>query len=218
MKTLLLGSAVIVLTVPTLFAAPPQTAAQSIGVNPALRDLTVKPGDDFDAYANGGWRKTTEIPPDRANTGVDFEVFQKAEKRNADLVKEAGSGKPAPGTPKRIIADYYAAYMDTAGIEKRGLAPLKEKLARIAGIKSRTDLSRALGQDLRANVDPLNATNFETENLFGLFVTQALSDPTRTVPYFLQGGLGLPDREYSFPISQIWRKAARPIKATSATF
>jgi len=196
MKMQILGSvALISLAGPMSFAAPPP-AEKAIGVNPALRDLAVKPGDDFEEYANGAWRKTTEIPADRASTGVDFEVFQKAEKRNADLIREAGAGKPAPGTPQRMIADYYAAYMDTAGIEKLALAPLKERLSKIAGIKSKTDLARALGQELRADVDPLNATNFWTENLFGLFVTQALSDPAHTVPYLLQGGLGMPDREY----------------------
>ena len=177
-----------------LFSSPPP--AQAIGVNLALRDLAVKPGDDFNEYANGAWRKTTEIPADRSSTGVGFEVFEKAEKRNADLIREAGAGKPAPGTPQRMIADYYAAYMDTAGIEKRGLAPLQQRLSTIAEIRSKTDLARALGQQLRADVDPLNATNFWTENLFGLFVTQALNDPARTVPYLLQGGLGMPDREY----------------------
>jgi putative endopeptidase len=196
MKTQFLGSvALLAWAAPISFAASP-APAKEIGVNPALRDTATKPGDDFEEYANGAWRKTTEIPADRSSVGVDFEVFQKAEKRNADLIREAGAGKPGAGTPQRMIADYYAAYMDTAGIEKRGLAPLKERLAKIAGIKSKTDLSRALGQDLRADVDPLNATNFWTENLFGLFVTQALSDPSRTVPYLLQGGLGLPDREY----------------------
>ena len=195
MKMQFLGSvALLALTASISFGGPP--TAKEIGVNPALRDVAVKPGDNFEEYANGAWRKTTEIPADRSNTGVGFEVFQKAEKRNADLVREAGAGKPAAGTPQRMIADYYAAYMDTAGIEKRGLAPLQERLAKIAGIKSKTDLARALGQQLRADVDPLNATEFWTENLFGLFVTQALSDPSRTVPYLLQGGLGLPDREY----------------------
>jgi putative endopeptidase len=200
MKMQILGSiALAVSAAPMLFAAPPTptpTPAKAIGVNLALRDVAVKPGDDFEEHANGAWRKTTEIPADRSNTGVGFEVFQKAEKRNADLIREAGVGKPASGTPQRMIADYYAAYMDEAGIEKRGIAPLKERLAKIAGIKSKTDLARALGQELRADVDPLNATNFWTENLFGLFVTQALSDPSRTVPYFLQGGLGIPEREY----------------------
>ena len=187
--------AIISLGVPVLFATPPP-AAKTIGVNLAYRDLTVKPGDDFEAYANGTWRKTTEIPPDRSNIGVDFEVFQKAEKRNADLIKEAGAGKPAAGTPQKMVAAYYAAFMDTSGIEKRGLIPLKDRLAKITAIKSKTDLARALGEQLRADVDPLNATNFWTENLFGLFVTQGLSDPSRTLPYLLQGGLGMPDREY----------------------
>ena len=183
------------LAAPSSFAAPPPPG-KAIGIDLALRDLAVKPGDDFEAYANGTWRKKTEIPADRSSTGVDFEVFQKAEKRNADLIREAGTGKPAPGTPQRMIADYYAAYMDTASIEKRGLDPLKERLAKIAEIKSKTYLARALGQQLRADLDPLNATEFWTENLFGLFVTQALSDPSHTVPYLLQGGLGMPDREY----------------------
>lgn len=179
-----------------LLSAATPTTEKTIGVDLALRDLSVKPGDDFDAYANGAWRKATEIPPDRSSTGVDFEVFQKAEKRNANLIREAGAGKPGPGTPQRMIADYYTAFMDTAGIEKRGLSPLKERLAKITAIKTKTDLARALGEQLRADVDPLNATNFSTENLFGLFVTQSLSDPSRTVPYLMQGGLGLPDREY----------------------
>ncbi len=117
MKMQVLGSiALMTFAAPMLFAASPTPPpAQSIGVNLALRDVAVKPGDDFDEYANGGWRKTTEIPADRSSTGVGFEVFQKAEKRNADLVREAGAGKPAAGTPQRLIADYYAAYMDTDG-------------------------------------------------------------------------------------------------------
>src|SRR5205823_13239369 len=134
-------TAMVALAAPMLFAAPPPPA-KSIGVDLALRDLAVKPGDDFEGYANGTWRKTTEIPADRASTGVDFEVFQKAEKRNADLVRDAGAGKPAPGTPQRMIADYYAAYMDTAGSDNRGLASVKEKLAKIAAIKSKTALAR----------------------------------------------------------------------------
>ncbi|MDQ6655959.1 MAG: M13 family metallopeptidase, partial [Verrucomicrobiota bacterium] len=192
--------ALVVLAAPVAFAAPspsPASAAEkTIGVNLGYRDMAVKPGDDFEEYANGGWRKATEIPPDRSSTGVGYEVFLRAEQRNADLIKEAGAGKGKAGTPERMIADYYAAFMDTAAIEKRGLAPLQPRLAEIAKISSKEELARVLGQRLRADVDPLNATVMWTENLFGLFVTQALSDPARTVPYLLQGGLGMPDREY----------------------
>jgi predicted metalloendopeptidase len=52
-----------------------------------------------------------------------------------------------------------------------------------------------LGQQVRADLDPLNATNFHTENLFGLFVTQALTGG-EVVPYLMQGGLGMPERDY----------------------
>lgn len=180
---------------PTLYAvdAAPDKA---IGITLGYRDSFVKPGDDFEEYANGGWRKTAEIPANRASTGIGFEVFQKAEQRNADLVKQAAASKPAPKTPQRLIADYYAAFMDTAGIEKRGLAPLKPQLDEIDKIATTTDLARVLGQRLRADVDPINATQMWTENLFGLFVTQAFSEPTHTIPYLLQGGPGLPDRDY----------------------
>ncbi|HEX8533926.1 MAG TPA: M13 family metallopeptidase [Allosphingosinicella sp.] len=184
------------LLVSTALAVPQAAAQQAIGVNLDYRDTSVKPGDDFDQFANGGWRARTEIPADRSNTGVSFEVFQKAEKRNADLVREAGAGNPAPGTPQRMIADYYAAYMNTAAIEAQGLKPLEPRLAEIRAVKSKRELARLLGRQLQADVDPLNNTDFGTENLFGLFVAQGLSDPSRNVPYLLQGGLGMPDREY----------------------
>jgi putative endopeptidase len=189
---LLSGAAV---SVPVAVAIA-QSSAPSPGVNLGYRDMSVKPGDDFDAFANGGWRKATDIPSDRSSIGVSYEVFLKAEQRNADLIRQAGAGNPARGTPQRMIADYYAAYMDTAGIERRGLAPLQPRLAAINAIDSKASLARALGSTLRADVDPLNATNFQTENLFGLWVAQALDNPSRNTPYLLQGGLGMPDREY----------------------
>src|SRR5438874_3050863 len=196
MKIALLGGMILIAWATTAKSAEPSSTEKTIGINPAYRNLSVKPGDDFEEYANGGWRKTAEIPADRASTGVGFEVFERAEKRNADLVREAAAANPQPDTPRGMIAAYYAAFMDTANIEKRGLDPLKEKLREIDGITSKTDLARVLGERLRADVDPLNATEMWTENLFGVWVTQSLSEPDRTVPYLLQGGLGMPDREY----------------------
>jgi putative endopeptidase len=178
------------------FAADVAAPEKTIGINPSYRDLSVKPGDDFEEYANGGWRKTAQIPADEASTGTWYEVFQRAEKRNADLIREIVASNPKAGTPKAMIADYYTAFMDTAGIRKHKLDPLKEQLHAIDQIKTKSDLARLLGQRLRADVDPINATQLWTENLFGLFVTQALTEPDRTVPYLLQGGLGLNNREY----------------------
>src|SRR5438046_494937 len=196
MKIALLAGMIFIACAATAICTDAGVTNQSIGINPAYRNLSVKPGDDFEEYANGGWRKAAEIPADRASTGAGFEVFERAEKRNADLVREVAARNPQPDTPEGMIAAYYAAFMDTANVEKRGLDPLKEKLREIVGITSKTDLARVLGERLRADVDPLNATEMWTENLFGVWVTQALSEPDRTVPYLLQGGLGMPDREY----------------------
>jgi putative endopeptidase len=179
-----------------LASAGALAASDPSGIDSKGIDHSVQPGDDFDGYANGAWRKTAEIPADRASTGVFLEVFQKAEKRNADLIKAAGESNAAAGSHQRLIADYYKAYMDEVAIEKLGLKPLEPTLAQIDAIKDKAQLSSALGAQLRADVDPINATNLDTEHLLGLFVAQGLDDPSKNMPYLLQGGLGMPNRDY----------------------
>ncbi len=176
------------------FAATPVNPA--IGIDLQGIDHGVRPGDNFFRFANGDWLKTATIPADRANTGTFYEVFKKAENDTADLIRHAGASHPAEGSNARKIADFYAAWMDTAAIEQHGLAPLKPELDRIEAINSRADLARVLGSRLRADVDPINATNFHTEHLFGLFVTQGLEDPSRHIAYLLQGGIAMPSRDY----------------------
>jgi len=167
-----------------------------LGINPSYIDHAVKPGDDFFKYANGDWLKTAKIPSDRSSTGSFLDVFQVTEKHTVDLIRNAGEGKPAPGSNAGRIADYYAAYMNTAAIDKAGLTPLKSELGAIEAIKTRKDLARVLGSRLRADVDPINATHFHTQHLFGLFVTKGLEEDSIQIPYLLQGGLGMPSREY----------------------
>ncbi|TGX49661.1 M13 family peptidase [Sphingomonas gei] len=171
-------------------------AGAAIGVDVAALNRNVKPGDDFEEYANGGWRAHTEIPADRSSTGAFLEVFNKAEANNAAIVQAALKANAAPGTDQRRIADWYNAFTDTAAIEQRGLAPLGSEMDAVATLKDNKALSTMLGANIRADVDPLNATNFETANLFGLFISQALDRPDTNVPYLLQGGLGLPERDY----------------------
>ena len=171
-------------------------AAPTIGIDLAGIDKAVKPGDDFEEYANGAWRKKTEIPADRASIGTGFYVYELSEKRTRDLIQTAGKGNPAAGTDERKIADYYAAYMDEPTIEKRGLQAIDADLKAIDAIADTKALSRALGAQVRADTDPLNATNFDTEHLFGVFVSQPLDKAGTQVPYLLQGGLGMPNREF----------------------
>jgi len=193
------------------------TPAKPSGIDLAGIDHGIKPGDDFDGYANGEWRKKAVIPPDRSATGVDLLVFEKAEKRTAELIRNAGATPHPKGSNERLIADYYTAYMDTDGIKKKGLAPIQPMLAKIDAIKTRADLARVLGSELRADVDPINATHLDTEHLFGLFVAQGLEDPSHNVPYLLQGGLGIPGRDYYLSSDKAMVKIRDAYRAYVAT-
>ncbi|MFN7983067.1 MAG: M13 family metallopeptidase [Vicinamibacterales bacterium] len=178
-------------------AATSLTAFQSSsahGIDLAGMDTSVPPGTDFFRYANGTWDRTTPIPNDRAGWGTGAEIAQRTSLQTRELLE--GAAKAAPGTVERKAGDYYAAYMDDATIERRGLTPVQPLLTRLAAITDRRTLSRELGSMLRADTDPLNATNYYTDHLFGLFVAQDFNDPTRNTAYLMQGGLGMPDREY----------------------
>ena len=174
-------------------AEAPATAS---GIDLAAMDKSVKPGDDFFAYANGSWVKNTEIPADRSSIGGFFIADQQREKNSIELMDSLIKSNAAADTDAGRIANYYKAYLDTAAIDRSGIAPAKADLDAIAAIADKRALSAAIGSSLRADTDPLNATNYHTDNLFGIFVTQGLSTPGETLPYLMQGGLGMPEREY----------------------
>ncbi|MBS0361718.1 MAG: M13 family metallopeptidase [Proteobacteria bacterium] len=164
------------------------------GIDTAGMDTRTKPGDDFWAYGNGAWNAKTEIPADRSSWGISGELVELTTARVQALIQQTAKAKP--GTEARKIGDYYSAYLDEATIAKKGLAPIQPTLARIAAIKDKKALAAEFGRELRADVDALNSTNFDTDHLFGLWVEQDLNDPNRYAPYLLQGGLGMPDRDY----------------------
>jgi putative endopeptidase len=177
-------------------AGPEPSAPAPSGIDLAGIDRNVVPGDDFFGYANGAWLKATEIPADRSTWGAGDILTELTARRTADLIAEAAKGKGPGGSEARKIGDYYAAFMDEATIEAKGLEPLKPTLEKIGAISDAAGLARMLGSTLRADVDVLNNTNFYTANLFGLWVAQDLDDPGRYSPFLLQGGLGMPDRDY----------------------
>jgi len=177
-------------------SGPTTEAAASIGVNVSAMDQSVKPGDDFYSYANGAWMKATEIPADRSSTGSFLAAFEETEEHVAELIDAIVSSGAEAGTDAARIAEFYTAFLDTESIDAAGMQPLQAYFDRVAAIADERSLSSFLGASMRADVDPLNATDYFTENLFGIFVTQGLSTPGEVLPYILQGGLGLPEREY----------------------
>ena len=177
-------------------AAATYTVGTDLGISKAAMDTAAKPGDDFYAYANGNWDKTTPIPADRSSIGAFYVAQLETEKRNRELIDAIVKGDAAADTNEGRIAAFYKAFTDVKAIDAAGLKPVAADLARFAAITDKAGLSKILGEQLRADVDPLNATNFQTENLFGVFVTQGLATPGDVIPYLLQGGLGMPEREY----------------------
>ncbi|HZW89866.1 MAG TPA: M13 family metallopeptidase [Myxococcaceae bacterium] len=188
----------------TARAAPPvdtsATRAPPLGAPSGLEatfiDRSVRPGDDFFRYANGAWLGGTEIPPDRSAWGASGELDERLFLQTREILEAAARSNAAPGSLERKVGDFYASAMDEAAAESKGIAPLKPALSRITALKTKADLATYLGEEVRADVDAMDCTNFQTSRLFGLWVAPDLDVPTRSVPYLLQGGLGMPDREY----------------------
>ncbi len=176
-------------------AVPAAAKAQlgNFGFDADGMDRSVAAGDNFFDFANGEWVKRTDIPADRSSQG-SFNVI--AEKTLADTRAIMEESATASDAEVRKIGDYYAAFMDEAAIEARGTAAIEPQLQAITAITDKQALAKALGGTLRADVDLLNATNFYTPHLFGVWVSADLLQPDRNAPYLVQGGLGMPDRDF----------------------
>jgi endothelin-converting enzyme/putative endopeptidase len=186
------------------------------GISIANMEPSVKPGDNFYVYANGGWLKRTVIPPDRSGIGVFTTLSDLSNQRTRTLIEDAAKANAPAGSDTRKVADLYHSYMDEAGIESHGLTPIESSLKAVAAIADKTQLARALGESLRADVDALNNTHFHTHNLFGLWVAPGFSDSAHYAPYLLEGGLELPNRDYYLSGTDSMRKIRTSYQAHMA--
>jgi putative endopeptidase len=157
-------------------------------------DPSVKPGDDFFAFANGAWLRTTEIPAGRASWSARTEIGELTRQQVAKLLDDAGA-QPA-GSIARKVADFRAAYLNEAAIEARGIAAIRPLLDSIDRVRDKVALTRLLGGGLGADVDPLNWGVYRSTHLLGLSVEPSIHGEKTCVAFLLQGGLGLPDREH----------------------
>jgi predicted metalloendopeptidase len=174
------------------------SAAQTAGVRKpspleSTVDASILPGDDFFAYANGGWLKATTIPAGKPRFGARDELEEQARRRIAELL-DAASAAPA-GSAAHKVADFRAAYLNEAAIEARGLASLKPLLDPVEKLSDKTGLTRLLARGMRADVDPLGFGIYNSASVLGLSVAQSIHGEKNNVAFLVQGGLGLPDRE-----------------------
>jgi predicted metalloendopeptidase len=155
-------------------------------------DRSIKPGDDFYRYANGGWLASVSIPVGQPSYDTRAVLTSKTSQRVRDLIQEAASSHLAKGSLQQKVGDYYASFMDEAGIDAKGMTPLTEELATISSITSKATLSAYFGTTLNTEVDGLTGN---ADHVFGVWVNQSFTDSEHCVFHLLQGGLGMPDRD-----------------------
>ena len=184
MKRNLLLAACFLGTTALAAAAPSGPQVPPWGVDLSYIDKSVKPGDDFFAYGNGGWLKRAQIPGDRNSAGVNLDIDLQNEARLKGIVDDLATSKS--DTPEQVkLRDFYNAFMDRKQIEANGLKPAQADLARLAALKTQDDVARAMA-------DPA----LGLDGPFGLYIGTDDKHPTRYSINLTQSGLGLPDRDY----------------------
>ena len=181
-KVLALAAASLLAIAPApLGAARPVYGAW--GYDATAMDAAVKPGDDFFAYVNGAWFKRTSIAPDRTFVGIDSVLNDQIDKDVRDVIEGAAKDPSQSGAIGQQIGDFYASWMDEAGIEARGLAPAKPYLDRIAAVTTRQGLTDLFG-----------STGYESP--VGIYIASDPKVPSRYAVFATQSGLGMPGRDY----------------------
>lgn len=155
-------------------------------------DRSIKPGDDFYHYANGGWLKTTKLSADLPSYDTRAILVARTSQRVRDLIQEAAARNSGKGSVNQKVGDFYASFMDEGSIEAKGMTPPVDEMSAISAITNKTMLSAYLGGTLNSEVDGLTSNS---DHIFGVWVNQSFTDSEHYVFHLFQGGLGMPDRE-----------------------
>jgi len=152
----------------------------SFGFDFAGMDRSVAPGDSFYTYANGTWVRTTPIPADKSNFGMFTVLDDLSRSRTKEILDEAR------GDPASRIGNAYASFLDEAGVEARGLAPIRPWLDRIKAVTAKSGYAALVAEADRAGIG----------GPVGAFVNQDDKNPDVYALNLVQAGLGMPDRDY----------------------
>jgi len=169
------------------------------GVDLSDQDRSVRPGDDFFRYQNGGW--VARAAPDVKHPFMSFwrDVRNLAPARLAMILDQL-SANPKVGEstePTRKAATLYREFLDEAAVERLGYAPLEPELKTIGEARTRADIARIMGH--MEGPETLRGANMRDGYGRGMFlmnVSQDAANPNRNALYLTQGGLMLPDPSY----------------------
>jgi putative endopeptidase len=171
----------------TAFGPPakPNPPQKGIGINLANIDTSVQPCEDFYHYANGAWLKNNPVPAAETRWGAFNELANNNQAVERRILEKAAANRTAkPGSNDQKVGDFYAAAMDSVGIEKAGLKYLQPRLDEIKNLKSLADVQKYM------------ASPHYSGGWYGMGVGQDSKNSTQYAVQLRQGGLGLGDRDY----------------------
>jgi len=151
-------------------------------------DSSIKPGDNFFDYVNGKWMARTPIPPSKIFWG-SFATLNEKVSQDIKKLLESASKNPGKGRLDQLTGDFFASGMDSAMIEKLSYSPINKYLNDVDAAANLEDIKQTM-LELRMNGIASPVWDFSVE--------VDAKKTTQYIPYFRQGGLGLPDRDYYF--------------------
>ena len=149
-------------------------------------DTTASPVTDFDAYANGGWKKKNPLPDEKSRYGTFDKLDDQAKKQVKSLFSEIAAGNYNEGSIEKKIADFYSSGMDSANIESLGIQPIRKYLMQADSISTVAGLQKVVAQWHQMGIRPL----------FFMYADADQKNSSMEVAYLHQGGLKMPNRDY----------------------
>ncbi|MCX2931846.1 M13 family metallopeptidase [Mycobacterium sp. CVI_P3] len=156
------------------------------GIDLSHVEAEVRPQDDLFGHVNGRWLTEYAIPGDRATDGAFRTLYDRAEEQVRELIIEASRSGSEPNTDEQRIGDLYASFLDEAAVERRGVQPLLDELARIDAAADPGALATVLGALQRTGMG----------GGVGLYIDTDSKNSSRYLVHVTQSGLGLPDESY----------------------
>ena len=154
--------------------------------DPSLVDKSVDPCENFYRYSCNGWFKRNPLPADQVAYGRFTELYELNRLHLKEILEAAAVPAATRTANDQKIGDEYASCMDTAAIEKLGLAPLEPELGRIAAVTTAAELPAVI-----AHLHSIGVNAF-----FAMGSSQDYDDSSSVITSYASGGLGLPERDY----------------------
>lgn len=185
---LLLTSVVCTLTTSAQDVKKAKKSVKKSAIDKASMDLSVKPNQNFYQYANGTWLKNNPVPSTESRWGNFNLVAERNENILREIVEGLAKTPQKPNTIENKIATFYKSFIDTIKRKKEGINPSIQYFNRINNINNVHQLFEVIAELHRKGISAL----------FRFGVSQDAKNSQVYIPYFSQGGLGLPDKDFYF--------------------